>query len=325
MPANKSAFKRYMIIDALLRNKMRPYPTMQDIISACEDKDVYISPESIQKDMAFMRGSAPDGFDAPIKFNRTHGGYEYTQPDYSIMKVALSEEEIMAVIESLDLMRTMGGAHFSHKFNSAMEKVLSTSMEEFDSLKKEIPVLQTMSMPASRGFENFDLIYKACQRQIPISFVHYSYRKRSFKAIILHPFLIKEFDNKWYVYGFSEAHQEIRVFGLDRMYGPLMLKLKYVTTEIKDIQPLLESTYGVFMLRGTRKAKVEILVSALATAYFSAYPIHVSQTIHKFNGGASRITFELIPTLELARLFLSQGKHLTVVKPAWFKQIYNNL
>ncbi len=314
-----------MIIDAVLRNKMKPYPTMQNILDACADKDIYVTSESIQKDIAFMKGMAPDGFDAPIEYNRTHRGYEYADPEYSIMKVALSEDEVFAVMESLDLMRTMGGANFSHKFNSAMEKVLSTSMEEFDQAKRDIPVLQTMSMPTSRGFEHFNLVYKACQMELPISFIHYSYLKRLFKPIILHPFLIKEFDNKWYIYGYSESHKKIRVFGLDRMYGPMLLKRNFIPTDVKKITPLVTATYGVFILKGAKKEKIKILVSPFVTSYFSAYPIHESQEISKFNGGASMITFDLIPTLELAKLFLSHGKHLTVVEPDWFKGVYENL
>lgn len=325
MPANKNALKRYLIIDAVLRNKMKPYPSMQDILDACADKDIYVTSESIQKDIAFMKGMAPDGFDAPIQYNRTYRGYEYADPDYSIMQVALSDDEILAVLESLDLMRTMGGAHFSHKFNSAMEKVLSTSMEEFEQGKRDIPVLQTMSMPTCRGFEHFNLVYKACQKEVPISFIHYSYLKRSFKPIILHPFLIKEFENKWYIYGYSESHKKIRVFGLDRMYGPLLLKRTFISTDIKKIAPLVNATYGVFLLRGTKREKVKVVVSHFVTSYFSAYPIHESQRISKFNGGASLVTFDLIPTLELARLFLSHGKDLTVVEPDWFKDVYENL
>ncbi len=325
MPANKSALRRYMIIDQVLRNTMRPYPTMDDFLNACADKDIYVTDESIQKDIRFMKDPSPDGFDAPIRYNRTHKGYEYTDPDYSIRKFALPEEDVMAVLESVDLVRSLGGGRFSHKFISAMEKVLSASLEEFVQVKQDVPVLQTMSTPESRGFEYFDLLYKACQRGIPVSFVHYNYQKRRFKSILLHPFLITEFENKWYVHGYSEQHEEVRVFGLDRLYHPMLLKLSYKTTDTAVIQSRLHDMYGVFAIRGYQKCKIRIVASAFITSYFSAYPIHASQKIRKTNGGSGIITFDLIPTLELARLFLSHGKHLMVLGPKWFKDIYEGL
>ena len=79
MNQSKSAFRRYKVIDGLLRNKMRKYPSMNDIIDACWEKlDYQPSKETIQKDIANMKSLYPDGFDAPIHFNRTHLGYEYT-------------------------------------------------------------------------------------------------------------------------------------------------------------------------------------------------------------------------------------------------------
>ena len=50
--------------------------------------------------------------------------------------------------------------------------------------------------------------------------------KRNFNAVIVHPIRLKEFDNKWYLIGFSEHHNSMRTFGLDRIYEPLQLKKK---------------------------------------------------------------------------------------------------
>jgi len=105
----------------------------------------------------------------------------------------------------------------------------------------------------------------------------------------------------------------------------MLLKLLYKPTDTALIQSRLHDMYGVFAIRGYQKCKIRIVASAFITSYFSAYPIHASQKIRKTNGGSGIITFDLIPTLELARLFLSHGKHLMVLGPKWFKDIYEGL
>ena len=51
---------------------MRTYPNMNDLLAAIEEKlDVNTTAETVQKDIAVMKKMPPDGFDAPIKFNRT--------------------------------------------------------------------------------------------------------------------------------------------------------------------------------------------------------------------------------------------------------------
>ncbi len=317
MPINKNAWKRFTIIDGLLCNKMKPYPTMTDIIEACRAQDLDPSMETIQKDIAQMRMSRPDGFEAPIQFNRRHLGYEYTDKSYSISGIPLTEADKATIQESIELIRAIGGTSISNKFNFAMEKVLSTVLEEFPKGDAKQYILQTMTPPKSRGFEHFDLFYKACWTKTPVSFVHYSYKKRIFNAITIHPFLIKEFENKWYILGFSESHNEVRTFGLDRVYDPFLLRKSFVSVDRKIVESSTLDYYGVFPIPNQKKQKIKILVSALGTNYFEAYPIHESQKIKKEPGGFSYITFQLVPTLELTRLFLSQGHHVQLIEPIW--------
>ena len=318
MPINKNAYGRYKVIDMLLRNRMRPYPTMQDIIEACREKlGLDISHEAIQKDINLMKRSHPEGFDAPIQYNFFKRGYEYTDPDYSISEISLSPDDVGAIKESIELIRTIGGSRASEKFSHAMEKILSTVLEEFPTGANEETILQTMTPPKSRGFEHFDLLYRACKDKIPVSLVHYNYKKREFKATIIHPVLIKEFDNKWYVIGYSEKHEEVRTFGFDRIYDPICLKKKFIHVDKVKLVNEYKDSYGVLTIPDQKKQTIKIEVTDLGTNYFEAYPIHESQQIKKNPNGYSVISFELIPTIELTRLILSQGRHVKIIEPLW--------
>ncbi len=326
MNHSKSAFRRYKVIDGVLRNTMKLYPKMRDFIEACHTKlDFYPSEETIQKDIANMRLPYPDGFDAPIRYNRSQKGYEYTDPEYSLIGVSLRQEEIDAISEAIDVIRYIGGNRISDKFNHAVEKILSFTLEGSNSEENNVPVIQTMVPPVSRGFEHIELLYKACREHIPISFIHFSYKKRTFNHILLHPFLIKEFENRWYVIGYSEQHDAIRTFGLDRVSDPLLIKRNYNYSNPQLIHSYLNDVFGVFPIPEAKKELIKIHVSQLGTHYFQAYPLHVSQKIEKESEGTSFITFEVIASVELARYFLSQGRHLKIVKPKWFMEFTENL
>ncbi len=325
MPINKSAYRRYQIIDKLVRNKMKRFPTMTEIIDACWEKlKIDTSPETIQKDIAKMRESPPEGFDAPIYYDYKGKGYAYSDPDYELGGVSLTDIDIETIRESIEFIQTIGGSRISEKFNHAMEKILSTSLE-FSTENTKQAILQTMNPPRSRGFEHFDLFYQACREKTPVSLVHYSYKKRNFSALTIHPFMIKEFENKWYVMGFSEKHNQIRTFGLDRVFDPFLLKKKYIPVEKSTREKEAHDYYGVFPIPNQKKQGVKIHVSALVTNYFEAYPIHESQLIKKEESGSSIISYNLIPTLELTRLFLSHGYHVKVIEPKWLIEFTDNL
>jgi predicted DNA-binding transcriptional regulator YafY len=322
----KSAVARYRVIDIMLRNTMRRYPTMEDLINGCEIKlSIRPSAETIQKDIANMRLPFPDGYDAPIRYNRYHKGYEYTDPNYTLAGVTLRPEELEAVSEALEIIRSIGGSRISNKFSHAAEKLLSASLENTDEQEDKLPVLQTMNPPVSQGFEHFDLLYKACRERVVVSFIHFSYEKRTFKHILLHPFLIKEFENRWYIIGFSEQHQAVRTFGLDRVNNPVLVNIKYKRTGAELVRSFLHDVHGVFPIAGAVKEKVVLHTSKLLTHYFKAYPLHESQVIKKKSEGSSFIILDLIPSVELARFILSHGKDIIIARPRWFARFIHKM
>ncbi len=91
------------------------------------------------------------------------------------------------------------------------------------------------------------------------------------------------------------------------------------------IKEYLNEVYGVFPIPNRKKERVKLHVSQLGTHYFQAYPLHESQIISKENYGSSFITFDLIPSVELARYILSQGRHVNIVQPKWFRTFTQEL
>jgi len=319
MKLGNSAFRRYQVIDDLLRNSMRKYPSMEDIIDACEEKlGKAPMPETIQKDISRMKLPRPEGFDAPIVYNRSKSGYEYADKKFSISNFSVRPDDLNAIYEAAELLRFLAGSGMGDGFSHAAEKVFSVSLEKSLS-EEELPILQTMKPPPSRGFEHFKLFFAACKDRYPVSFIHFSYKKRVFNHRIIHPFLIKEFENRWYVIGHSESHGEVRTYGLDRIFEPIALEKKYIKSPRAEIEKYLNQVYGVYPLPTAKFEKVQIEVSSLATHYFQAYPIHESQQIEKKGDGTSLISFELVPTVELARYLHAQGNQIRIKKPIWFK------
>jgi predicted DNA-binding transcriptional regulator YafY len=328
MPTNKNAYQRYVVIDSLLRNKMRPFPTMQDIIDACWERlDVETTVNTIEKDIKQMRKLVPDGFEAPIRYDRLAKGYHYTDPDFKLGNLDLSTDDIASIRESLALVQSIGAGRIDEKFSHAMQKVLATVAEVYEQPqnKQAAAYLQTMSVPPSRGFEHFELFAKACREQIPVSFVHYAYRKRRFTTVALHPFLIKEFDNKWYLFGYSEKHGAVRHFGFDRIFSPLLLQKPFSTFDQTQTFEVLANSYGVFPIPEAKKQRIKLGVSSLATHYFEAYPLHRSQVLNKAADGSAELILELVPTIELSRLILWHGRHVQVLSPEWFHDFTEDL
>lgn len=320
MGVSKSAFSRYRIIDNMLRNTFKNYPTLEDIQEACEQKlDFSPSLDTLEKDIRNMKQS--DVFDAPIVYCRKNKGYYYSNPNYSINSIPLTDDDILTIKEALDLIKNLGGGNrVNERFGNAIQKILAAYKEEFPEGDIQRKIIQTDYIEGAKGYENFNLLFESCKNQQPLSFVHYSYTKRIFNAVLVHPIRLKEFDNKWYLISYSENHKGIRTFGLDRIYEPILLKRKYIRCKENEIESYCNDIYGVYPIENQKKQEITFLTSTDITNYFEAYPIHTTQKGKKNPSGSSYFTIHVVPSIELIRLFRSYGKHLEVIKPNWLYQ-----
>ena len=100
MPANKNALLRYRIIDRSIRNEYSPYPSKKDLRQLCEEEifgssdGSHICDSTIEKDLFAMRIE----HDAPISYSKKERGYYYSESDFSMDDVPLTEKDINRII-----------------------------------------------------------------------------------------------------------------------------------------------------------------------------------------------------------------------------------
>ncbi|MEY2828229.1 MAG: hypothetical protein RIQ33_87, partial [Bacteroidota bacterium] len=290
-------------------------------IQACEDKlGKSFTISTIQKDIKAMKEDEALGFNAPIKFSKSTNGYYYADENYSIKNIKLNENEISSLIASVDLLNTFNGNRISANFNAAIEKVLASVKEHYEKTADRKIIIQLETAPPQRGWQHFDILFKATKENIPVSFIHYNYTTRKFNAIILHPYLLKEFQNHWYVVGYSENHNAIRYFGMDRIMEPMLLKKLFIATNDFNAEQHFSNMYGVYAL-SKKVETIEFKVNSMLGNYLLSQPLHHSQKVESFySHGALKLSLQLIPTNELLNYFLMMGKQLKVVSPKWIKE-----
>lgn len=106
MPTTKFSFIRCRILDKCFRNPVKHYQ-IDDLIDACEEElNMNISRRTIYYDIDFMKSI--DGWEAPIETLKdgTRRYYRYSDPDFSIDKVPLSEAQLKQIQGAVDLLNS---------------------------------------------------------------------------------------------------------------------------------------------------------------------------------------------------------------------------
>lgn len=324
MPLNKQALLRYRIIDRCLRDKQMPYPSLETLHEKLEKElSMTISKSSIEKDIRAMRSDSDLGFYAPIKYNRKYDGYEYTDDSYSITNIPLSEEDLSSIEFAALTLRQFEDLPLFGDFGGAVDKIFQAievgSMLEYDDLPQMVQFEQS---PKVKGIEHIETILECIKERKPLSFFYRKFNSEEGKDHLVHPYLLKEYRNRWYLIALQEANGLITTYALDRMATPEpnnTVKFKAAFTADFDAKAYFAHSFGITTFRGEPE-EVVLSFEPLQGQYVRTQKLHETQEELIDNNEEYRIKLTVGVTIELEMAILSYGEKVRVIKPESLKE-----
>lgn len=316
MPHIKNALIRYRIIDRMLRNKYKPYPSKQNLREACEEElfgsqGSNICDSTIEKDMFAMKME----HDAPIKFSKKHGGYYYEDPNFSINDIPLSEDELSSIRFAVNTLQQFREVPFFQQFGNAIDKIVDR-VAVGDNQNSEInQFIEFESAISVGGNEFLPLFLEAIRIKKKVFFTYASFIKGVEKPRKVSPLFLKEYRNRWYLISFDTMKNDIITYALDRVQDPLITEDEATFPE--DFSPILyfQDTVGITAYKG-KTEKIIIRANKIAAKYIASQPFHASQKI--ISEGTEESVFELniLISEEFIRIILGYGGEIEVLEPA---------
>lgn len=319
MPANKYALLRYRIIDDCLTNKARRFPTKEDMQYACEQalygsSGERISISTIEKDMWAMKNEGELGYYAPIAYSKLEKGYYYEEADYTIKEISLSVEDKEAIRFAANTLYQFKDLAIFDQFGSAIQKImdrLSISPEiQDDAIDRFV---QFENTPLAKGTDLLPLLLQAIKENREVRFRYVSFLDEHETERQLHPYLLKEYRNRWYVIGKDIEGKKVKTFGLDRI-SDLSMRDSYFTVD-KDFDPEVLFKYSFGITAGGKPEKVVLKFAPQEGRYVKAQPLHPTQKIVKDNAEGLTVELKVIPSYELKAAIRSFGNKVEVLEP----------
>lgn len=311
MPKIKSAGVRYRIIDGCLTNTMHPYPTLEYLQEKIEQQlDTSISISMLNKDLAAMKQL----YNAPIVYDKSKGGYAYSDPDFSIAEFPLTVEEREALDISTALLQQIRGTKIFQQFENAINKVIEgyriskiAGIEQRQFLQVEEPV-----RPQNNPF--LEQLLQSIIHQQPLAITYQGYGREA----KLHQFsahLLKEYRNCWYVVGYSDRGKNLLVFALDRIKDIAASDAKYIKVEGFDPADFFKYSFGITQIHDAEAERVVLRFTAYQAPFVLNQPLHHSQQVLKQTDEFVELEYHVYLTTELIMTILSYGKQVKVVSP----------
>lgn len=315
MPINKNALQRYIVIDKCLRNTYKKH-TITDLVEACCNALLDINPNScgvskrtIYCDLEFMQDST--GYNADIlkiKEGR-HVYYSYAQPNYSINNSLLSAEEannLSLVVESLS--RFEGLPQFDW-----LPKLKEQLQEELGFINDSEKIIYFDSNEYLRGKSWLATLFHNIHNKQPLKILYKPLTKEE-QVIFIHPYILKEYNNRWFLFGYNTDYKGITNLALDRIEFIGQTNLQYIESDI-DWEEYFYDIKGVSFPKDQPIEQVVLSVKNTILPLIDTKPIHGSQKIGRAEQGWTKVSLKLIINNELYRSLLGFGSDILIIEP----------
>jgi len=317
MATNKNALIRYRTIDRCLQNRSRLW-TLNDLIDACSDalyeyegKDSNVSKRTVQLDIQTMR-SDKLGYNAPIIVNQKKY-YTYEHEDYSITNIPLTRIDMDILTESVEMLRQFKDFSLFSELSGVIQKLEDKVYRES---KSKSAIIHMEKNEGLKGLEHLDALYQAILKKIVLKISYQSFKARKENDFLFHGYILKEFNNRWFVVGRKGKSNQILTLALDRITSIDMdLKANYKGVKF-NADDYYKDTYGVTVLNDDQLIEIILNVDRSNAPYVLTKPFHHSQqTIETNEDGSVIISIKVHHNYEIERLILGFGASIEVLKP----------
>ena len=318
MPVNKAARFRFEILDECLRNTKKKWSKAELLrhvnrrLEAYQGVETTISASQLRYDLESMETE----YHAPIEMYRDGRNcfYRYEDEEFSIKSIPVEEEDLARLNDAVLLLQQIKGFSIADDMAEIVKRL--ESRHKYVNTR-EGSIISFESSPEMQGVENLGDIYQAIMRKNVLKISYQPFREEQPTDWIMHPYLLKEYDHRWYLLGYVAEKQQHRVYALDRMKGIKVVKLPYMENELIHSEDYFRDVIGVTLLPGHKIEEIELLFSPLFAPYIRTKPLHYSQRIlRQHEDGSLHISLSLIVNPEFIRLIMGYGPEVKVVSPA---------
>lgn len=315
MPNTKSSDIRYKVLDRCLRRGGYSTVRLMEAVSKELEFQGYepvTALNTIRNDLRYIDSTYPDVHIVETKSGRNKT-YAYENPESSIYKLQINDDELGQLSQCMAILSQFEGMPQMEWLQSFLERFrLSLNIDPdgkrvvgFDENKYLV------------GREYFSRLLSAISNKEVLDISYKSFKDDSVKHKIVHPYYIKEYNNRWFLLGRTEGYDTVSTFAFDRIENiDNAIDIEYVpNNEIDFNDDYFTEMIGVTKPLEETKQKVGIRVSRNLYPYIATKPIHETQKVKGTDDSSVTIEIELYINYELKQLLLSYGDGIEVLYP----------
>jgi predicted DNA-binding transcriptional regulator YafY len=303
--AVRPPLRRILALDRMIR--AGTYPNARTAAAELE-----VHPRTVYRDLDFLR----DSWGAPVAFCHRRNGYYYTDADFPLPLLRLSEGELVALFLAERVMQQYRDTPLGRNLASAFRK-----------LTAHLPDTVTIDLAHLEGAysfrgpdtnvgdpEHFRALARAVQDGRQLELVYWTASRDEVGRRVVDPYHLTSVLGDWYLVAYCHLREDVRMFSPARIRSLRETGERFERPAEFSIHTYLDHSFRAMRGDGPPQ-RVRLRFTAEVARYVREKTWHPTQKVQERKDGSLVLTFEVNHLHEVKRWVLSYGAACQVLEP----------
>ena len=241
--------------------------------------------------------------------------YFYQDSTFSIFNIDLTDEDYDKISMAVTALKRLQGIP---KFSwvDELEARLDMTVR-----KKSRPILMFEDASYNTGMEYFLPLYEYIADRTTVRLIYQNFRSEESEERIVYPYLLKQYNNRWFLFGTDKGYTTLSIYPLDRILSVDSSEEKFIDTDI-DFATYFSDKIGVGIPKeGNEVRDILFRVPLNQKPYLVTKPLHSSQTLVSEDAEWATFSLHVRVNYELQQELLAFGDLIEILAPADFREL----
>lgn len=306
MSRNRPQFKRLVELDRRIRSG--EYPNCLTFSLEWE-----VSQKTIQRDIDFLRDEAG----APIEYDRERKGFFYTDRQWFLPSVPLSEGELVATMLAARALEQYAGTPVAADLGRIVGKLAGLLPDRIDVRPEWLTGRFTFQGPPAKPVdpEVWSLVIRGLMRRRSLRIGYRAMEAPAPTERVVDPYHIANLSGEWYVFAHCHTRDQVLQFAIPRIVTAEITEDEFRIPTDFDPQAHLAGVFSRFASAG-KTVPIRLRFRADVAPWVLERTWHPSQSVRRLRDGRVELSFKAAGLFEVMRWVLSWGSAVTVLAPA---------
>ena len=280
-------------------------------------EELEVSRRTVLRDVDFLRYD----LGAPIEYDPDRRGYVYTEPNWVMPTVRITEGELFALLVAEKALEAYSGTPWAERLQRIFDRMVTSLPDRIEVAPREqLPRISFDAGAVSLVDPTILETVGTAIRDNETLRIRYSpLHSGRTKGYTIDPYMLRQTHGAWYLVGRDHPTGHIPMFNVSRMISvqPTGATFDYEAAEF-DAKGYFEETFGVY--ETTRRYRCAIEFSGVAARLVRERRWHAQQDLKELPAGRLRFEVTVSHLDDIWPWVLGWGAEAKVIRPKELKE-----